>query len=178
MDIAGEGTVRIAVGSTNPVKVAAAERAFDRFDPTITAVGVDSGVDEQPRSIAETIDGATNRARRALDSAGGELGVGIEGGVAGFDATDGLFLIMWAAVTDGDRLETGGGPSLRLPDQVATRIDGGDELGPVMNDLLNAENVAENEGAAGALTAGLTDRRTALEQAVAAAAGPFVTEYY
>ncbi|WP_254767286.1 inosine/xanthosine triphosphatase [Salinilacihabitans rarus] len=168
----------VAVGSENPVKVAAVERAFERFDPAVTAVGVDSGVPEQPRSVAETVAGAETRAARALAAAEADLGVGLEGGVARFEGAPGLHLIMWAAVTDGERVGRGGGPSLRLPDRVAARIEAGEELGPVMDDLLGTEDVARNEGAAGALTAGLTDREAALREAVACALGPFVTNHY
>ena len=163
----------VAVGSTNPVKVAAVERTLERYDPAVRSVAVDSGVPEQPKSIAETIAGAENRARQALARTDADYGVGLEGGVARLDGAPGLTLIMWAAVTDGDRIERGAGPSLRLPDRIASRVADGDELGPVMDDLVGTENVAESEGAAGALTDGLTDRTQALGEAVACAFGPF-----
>lgn len=180
----------VAVGSTNPVKRVAVHRALDRFEPTVRAVRVDPGVPPQPRSLEETIDGAETRASRAFETAGFEkrrrgesivsssVGVGIEGGVARLDSTPGLYLIMWAAVTDGVRMERGGGPSLRLPDWVASRLDDGAELGPVIDDFLGTENVAENEGAAGVLTVGLTDRTSALETAVSCAVGPFLSSHY
>lgn len=172
--------MKLAVGSTNPVKVDAVERTLAGYEPTVTAVDVDSGVSEQPWSIEETVTGAENRARRALAAADADsdYGVGLEGGVARLDGTPGLSLIMWAAVTDGERVGRGGGPTLRLPDGVAARLDDGAELGPVMDDLLGTENVAESDGAAGALTDGLTDRADALGEAVACAFGPFVTPYY
>jgi len=53
---------------------------------------------------------------------------------------------MWGAVTDGDRTERGGGPTLRLPDTVAEQVADGSELGPVMDDLLGTEGVAESTG--------------------------------
>ncbi|MFC4246817.1 DUF84 family protein [Natribaculum luteum] len=178
--------MELAVGSTNPVKVDAVASALERYEPTVTAVSVDSGVAEQPRSVEATITGAENRARRALEVTASRsdrtdeytFGVGLEGGVARFDATAGLYLIMWAAVTDSDQVGRGAGPSLRLPDHVAARVEAGEELGPVMDDFLGAEGVAENEGAAGMLTGGLTDRTRALREAVACAFGPFVTPYY
>lgn len=170
--------MELAVGSTNPVKIEAVERTLERYEPTVTAVDVDSGVSEQPRSLEETVSGAQNRARRALAATEADYGVGLEGGVVRLGATPGLSLIMWGAVTDGDRLECGGGPTLRLPDRVAERVADGAELGPVMDDLLGTENVAEAEGAAGALTDGLTSRTQALGEAVAASFGPFVTGYY
>jgi inosine/xanthosine triphosphatase len=166
--------MHVAVGSRNPVKRAAVETALP--NATVEAVGVDSGVAEQPFGIAETVAGAENRARHAHD--GHDLGVGIEGGVARLADLDGLWLVMWAAATDGERWGHGGGPTLRLPDDIATRLDAGEELGPVMDDVLGTEDIAKNEGAAGALTGGITDRESALREAVAGALGPFVTDHY
>ncbi|MXV60840.1 DUF84 family protein [Natronorubrum sp. JWXQ-INN-674] len=167
--------MNVAVGSTNPVKVEAVERTLERFQSSITAVEVDSGVAEQPWSIGETVTGAENRARRALAATDADYGIGLEGGVARFDGVPGLSLIMWAAATDGNRIERGGGPTLRLPDEVARRLEDGAELGPVMDDRLGTAGIAERDGAAGVLTAGLTDRSRALGEAVACAFGPFVT---
>jgi inosine/xanthosine triphosphatase len=172
--------MRLGVGSGNPVKRAAVERAVDGVldGARVEAVPVASGVAEQPTGHAETIAGAENRARTVLAESDSDLGVGLEGGVADFDGTDGLFLVMWAAVTDGDRMGHGAGPSVRLPDSVAERIRDGDELGPVMDALLGEDDVAKNQGAAGAFTAGKVDREEALATAVAGAMAPFVTGFY
>ncbi|WP_435098170.1 inosine/xanthosine triphosphatase [Halarchaeum sp. P4] len=167
--------MRVAVGSGNPVKRAATERVLGDGH-TVVAESVPSGVSEQPWGEAETVEGAANRARRALAAGDYDLGVGLEGGVARVEHIDGLFLTMWAAVTDGERVEYGAGPRLRLPESVARRVDAGEELGPVMDDEYDMENVAENEGAAGVLTAGAMDRTSALEHAVAGALGPFVAD--
>ncbi len=171
-------TMRVGVGSHNPVKVAATERALGDCAGSVETVAVDSGVPEQPRGTAETVRGAENRARRALATGEFDLGVGIEGGVAAFDGVDGLFLVMWAAVTDGARTGRGAGPSLRLPDQVAGRVRDGEELGPVMADLTGDADVKRTRGAAGVLTDGHTDRERALAGAVAAALGPVVSDHY
>lgn len=173
-----QARTHVAVGSGNPAKIDAVERILEPLEVSVEGVSVESGVPEQPRSAAETIEGAENRARRARRAAESDVGVGLEGGVAPIPSRDGLYLIMWAAATDGDRLERGAGPTLRLPDGIATRVADGEELGPVMDDVLDATGTAEDQGAAGALTDGLTDRRTALGQAVAAAYGPFVSELY
>ena len=167
---------RVVVGSGNPVKRRAVLSAFP--DATVELVSVPSGVAEQPRGHAETIAGAENRARNALAATpGADYGVGVEGGVARFDGADGLFLIMWAATTDGDRTGHGAGPSLRLPDDVAARVEAGTELGPVMDDALGEEGVARKGGAAGAFTGGRLPRADALADAVGVAFGPFVTDY-
>ncbi|MEY7851475.1 inosine/xanthosine triphosphatase [Natrarchaeobius sp. A-rgal3] len=170
--------MHVVVGSENPVKREATTRALERFGPVVRTVSVDSGVDEQPRSVAETITGAENRARRALEACEADYGVGLEGGAARFENAPGLFLIMWAAVTDGDRLERASGPSIRLPDPVTERIAAGEELGPVMDDVLGTDGIAEGEGAVGALTGGVVDRSDALASAVTCAFGPFRADQY
>ncbi|SHG53714.1 DUF84 family protein [Halobaculum gomorrense] len=174
--------MRIGVGSGNPVKREATERAVagaDGFgDGTfVEACPVPSGVPEQPHGHDETRSGARNRANAVLDEGYG-LGVGIEGGVAEFTERDDLFLVMWAAVADGERVGVAGGPSLALPPSIAGRVRDGEELGPVMDDVLGESDVASNQGAAGALTGGRVDRTDALRTAVAGALGPFVTDLY
>ena len=59
---------RVAVGSTNPVKIAAVAAVLARCGWTASVVGVAvaSGVRDQPFGDAETIRGATQRARAAL----------------------------------------------------------------------------------------------------------------
>jgi inosine/xanthosine triphosphatase len=171
--------MRVAVGSQNPVKVAATEIALDgQFGAEVVPADVDPGVAEQPRGHPETVAGAENRAQEALAGTDAALGVGVEGGVAAFDGTDGRFLVMWAAVTDGERVGRGAGPSMRLPAAVADRVRAGEELGPVMDDLLDKEGVARGRGATGVLTGGAVDREAALADAVAGALGPFVTDLY
>jgi len=161
----------IAIGSENPVKRAAVERV--RPDARLTAVGVDSGVPEQPRGRAETVAGAQNRARAALAATDADFGVGPEGGVAERDPPGGLWLVMWAAVTDGTETHFGSGPSVRLPDPVADRVRDGEELGPVLDDELGREAIAEQEGAIGVYTNGHVGRTEALSDAVAGAFGGF-----
>ena len=123
--------------------------------------------------------------------------VGIEGGVATFgestaaDApeidqrdgafaigSDALFLVMWAAVTDGQRWGVGAGPTLPLPTSIGDRIRAGEELGPGMDDVLDEANVAKKQGAAGAFTDGAMTRTDALDSAVTAAASPFLSQLY
>lgn len=169
----------VAVGSTNPVKEAAVRNSLSALEATTSTHGVDSGVGEQPRSVAATVAGAEIRAEGALAAAAAEgidadYGAGLEGGVARLDGAPGLHLIMWAAMADGERIGRASGPSLRLPDPVADRLEAGEELGPVINDRLNRNDVAESEGAVGVLTGGLLTREEALAAAVSSAFAPFV----
>lgn len=170
--------MRVAVGSGNPVKLRATERALPDPGATVESVAVESGVPDQPRGQAETVEGAENRAGRAVAAGDYDLGVGVEGGVARTDAADGLYLVMWAAVTDGEVTARAAGPSVRLPDAVADAVDAGRELGPVMDEFTGTHGVKHGRGAAGVLTGGAMDREAALGQAVAGALGPFVTDHY
>lgn len=168
----------VAVGSENPVKVGAVRNLLGDRARRVVPVAVDSGVSEQPFGPAETVTGARNRGDRALEGREADLGVGIEGGVADPGPSEGLYLTMWAAVTDGEQTSTGAGPRIALPAAVAERVRAGEELGPVMDDVTGEEGIARGRGAAGVLTDGLTDRESALQQAIAAAFGPFVTDHY
>lgn len=184
--------MRVGVGSGNPVKRDAVARAIESGtggakDPlaretgkkyTVEAVPVASGVSEQPFGHAETVRGAETRAANVLETGPYDLGVGLEGGVAEFEGSNGLYLVMWAVVDDGNTVGRGAGPSMCLPEAIATRVREGEELGPVMNDVLGQSEVAKNQGAAGAFTNGRVDRTDALETAVAGALGPFVTKLY
>ena len=80
---------RVAVGSTNPVKVAAVRAVLGAAGASaeITPIGVPSTVRDQPIGDDETIRGALARARAAREATGAELGVGIEGGVVAVSYT-------------------------------------------------------------------------------------------
>lgn len=170
--------MRVAVGSGNPVKHRATVSAIGDVASTVDRVTVDSGVSDQPMSEAETIEGAINRSERALAAGEYDIGVGIEGGVTGVETLEGLYLTMWAAATDGDIAGQGAGPRLRLPTQVSDRVEAGEELGPVMDDILGTSGLKEEQGAAGVLTNRIMDRESALRHAVGGALAPFVSGHY
>lgn len=168
--------MKIAVGSTNPVKVAAVRSVIERVWPTVevVALAVPSGVAAMPMSDADCLAGARNRARAAQSASGAMLGIGLEGGVN--QEAAGLMLLGWVAVVDGDGREgVGGGARLPLPAPIAKRILAGAELGPIMDELLGQENVKQKGGAVGALTAGLVLRQETFALAVAYALAPFVS---
>jgi inosine/xanthosine triphosphatase len=199
--------MRIAVGSGNPVKRDATVRVFPEatVEAVVVDSGVSDqpvghdetrrGATTRARRALEAETGGGDDSETVDDpKAGYDLAVGIEGGVVMGDGSasddgdgmadvvdvvgDDLSLVMWAAVTDGRRLSRGGGPTLPVPDGIAARVRAGEELGPVMDDVLGVDDVAKKEGAAGAFTAGRLTRTDALEAAVAAAAGPFLSEWY
>lgn len=169
--------MKIAVGSINPVKIAAVGDIVARkwLHAEVIALDVPSGVSAMPLSDAETLTGAKNRARAALTAAQADLGIGLEGGVN--QEQSGLMLMGWVVVVDGNgRTGIGGAARLPLPEHIALRVLKGEELGDVMDDILNAENIKQKGGAVGALTAGLVMRQDTFAIGVAYALAPFVSE--
>ena len=171
---------RVVVGSTNPVKVAAVRAVLDRAGCSASVEGraVASGVRDQPVGDAETIQGATQRARAALEAAAADLAVGLEGGVV--DDGSCMMTCAWAVVVGRDgRVGVGGSLAMPLPDRVAALVRGGIELGHAMDQVSGGHDTKRGAGAVGILTAGLVDRQRAYEALVTYALAPFLApEYY
>ncbi len=169
----------VAVGSTNPAKLEAVREAVVQVWPqaVVRGVAVASGVSEMPMSDAECLTGARNRAQAARVALEADVGVGLEGGVQRDD--DMLLLVGWAAVCAADGREgVAGTARLPLPALIARRVIAGEELGPVMDDLLGEHKSNHRGGAVGALTAGLVLRAEAFSMAVSYALAPFVAEEF
>jgi inosine/xanthosine triphosphatase len=175
----GRRVLHVAVGSRNPVKRAAVQGVFDRLGlaAVVRGVPVASGVPEQPWGDAQTIAGARERARGALDTGGVALGVGLEGGVV--DEGDLVRSCAWCVVVDDAGIEgVGGSLAMPLPPIVARRLREGGELGPVMDALSGRVGVKHGPGAVGLLTAGLVDRQAAYEMLLAYALSPWLGASY
>jgi len=168
---------RIAVGSTNPVKIGAARAVLGPLAPAanIEGVAVASTVADQPFGDDETIRGAIARASAARAALDADLGVGIEGGVV--EHADGsMRTCAWAAIVDANgRSSVGGSLAMPLPARVAEMIRDGLELGHAMDRLVSERNTKQGKGAVGILTAGLVDRQGAYETLVRYALAPFLT---
>jgi inosine/xanthosine triphosphatase len=170
--------MKVAVGSTNPVKIGAARSVIERIwpDAVIVEIDVHPGVRVMPMSDLECQTGARNRAQAARRFADAGLGVGIEGGV--HEENGVLMLTAWTVIVDGKGMEgVGGSGRIPLPESIAARVYAGEELGSVMDDLLNDNNVKQKGGAVGAFTAGLVTRQEALALSVAYAIAPFVSPH-
>ncbi len=169
----------IAVGSTNPVKIAAVQAVVARAFPTAKVVGlkVDSGVPAQPWGDAETRRGALNRARATLAASGAQLGVGLEGGM--LETEMGLMTCAWCVIVDPHgQVGVGGGVHMLVPPSVTQALRAGGELGPAMDLLTGQHNTKQAQGAVGILTGGLSNRQSAYQQLVAMALAPFVQAKY
>lgn len=167
-----------AVGSTNPVKLAAARAVLARAFPAcaVRAVSAASGVPDQPWGDDETRRGAAARARgalAALQGAPGALGIGFEGGVV--DEGGALRTCAWAAVaTPGGDVHLGGSLAMPLPPPVVARLRAGQELGYAVDEWLGTTGTKHAGGAVGVLTGGLVDRQRAYEVLLTYALAPLL----
>ena len=166
---------KVAVGSTNPAKIAAVRTAMAQLaaKAEIVAVEAPSGVRVQPWGDGETRRGAIARARAAIAAADADLGVGLEGGV--IDDGGGLELVSWVALVDREgRIGLASGLRFMLPAAAAEKLRAGAELGDVMDDLFKTTQSKQAGGAVGLLTEGFVTRSDAFADLVAMACAPFL----
>ncbi len=159
--------MKIAIGSTNPVKIGAVENVLRLVypDAEFITVTVPSGVSVQPIGDEETRQGALNRARAALAATDADWGAGLEGGVVKTEL--GLMTNAWCVIVDrAGRIGVGGGANMLLPQSVVERVESGVELGEAMDEYAGVEDVKHGPGAIGILTRGLVDRQGAYEYIV------------
>jgi len=164
----------IGVGSTNPVKIRAAQQACEQVFPSFEIVSKDvaSGVSAQPRSDEETRLGAHNRAVHVLDETSADLAIGIEGGVQ--DSSDGLLNSVWICVMGKDRVPFySNGVRFLLPKKVADAIYEGQEMGPALDALTQQKDTKKNMGMVGLVTQGIVGRAEAYTAVIKLALGLF-----
>ncbi len=160
----------IAVGSTNPVKVAAVRSVMERIygEVRITAEDVPSGVPSQPFE-EQTHQGSENRARAALKDH--DMAVGIEAGV--FRMLDGLYDIQHCTIISKDgKVTYGHGSGFRYPDPISKLVLEGMTVGDAVKEVYGNTEIGKKQGAIGLLSKGLLDRKSLTEQSVMAAMVP------
>ncbi len=173
--------MRIVVGSTNPVKVAAAESVVRRIygdGVEVEAVAVESGVSAQPWGDEETRQGALNRAAQVQANDRATYAIGFEGGL--LEVAGELYTSAWCAVMREDGVVgVAGGANALLPPAVTLALRSGKELGTAIDLLTGERGTKHRGGAIGALTAGYLDRQSAYEHLLILALARFLSpEYY
>ena len=82
---------------------------------------VSSGVSDQPKTLAETTQGARNRAERAAAAAGADaFGIGMESGL--FESEGRLFDVCACAIFDGKEMHIGYSCAWELPPAVQEKV--------------------------------------------------------
>ncbi|HEO8420063.1 DUF84 family protein [Niallia sp. FSL W8-0635] len=158
--------MKVCIGTNNKAKVNAVKNCLGNdIQIEYAMFNVSSGVSDQPFSDEETITGAINRAKAALQEGDGDLGIGLEGGV--HQTNDILFLNNWGALVlkDGTTF-IASGARIPLPKEIETKLVAGKELGPVMDEYAKKENVRHNEGAIGIFTNGRINRTIMFQHVV------------
>jgi len=173
--------MKVIVGTRNPIKINSVVQAFTKVWPNevwdVMGSDVKSGVSSQPLSDEETIKGAINRARAALNSiADGEYGVGIEGGLNQINDT--WFDCGWVVVVNRDNLE-GYGSSARVvtPPKMMSFINQGMELGEVVDQVFGTHNAKQKEGHFGLMTNNIITRESGYVDGVVMALVRFIHPY-
>ena len=165
----------VAVGSENPVKIAAAKAVVGRIWLLVEvhSMPVSNSVSAMPMDDDECIAGAHGRAKEALTALDADLGLGLEGGVQLY--RNQLFLTGWAAAIDrAGRMGIGSAARLLLPPVIQAAVLDGHELGPIMDEQTGRRNTNHAEGAIGILTGGLMTRQRSFEAAIAYALAPWM----
>jgi inosine/xanthosine triphosphatase len=164
--------MKIAVGSTNPVKINATKQAFQKVWPKkkweVVGFEVSSGVADQPMSDIESIKGAINRAKGALKLGKADYGVGLEGGI---QKTNGVwFDTGWIVVIDKNGTK-GIGTSIRMqsPPAMMKYVKKGMELGHIDDMLFGEKNTKHKQGHFGLMSKGVLLREEAYQHGVISA---------
>jgi len=155
----------VAIGTKNKAKTGAVMTVLAEHFSEIhfEQIEVSSGVSEQPVSNEETRLGAINRAQAALQAVtGAQLAFGLEGGV--YELEGQMYCCNWGALaTLSGEVYSCAGATFILPDEVASRVRSGEELGPVMDDFTKTRDIRQHAGAIGIFTDGLIDRKEMFE---------------
>ncbi len=168
---------KVAVGSRNPIKIAAVKNAFIQLFPEdsweFEGVDVSSGVSHQPLTEKQTITGAHNRAVKALTQLDADFGVGLEGGMQ--EISGKWFDCGWIVVRDRNGIE-GIASSVRMlvPKKFMQHIHRGKELGHVTDLLFDTKNSKHDIGYFGLMTRGVLTREKEYTDAVIAAMTRFL----
>lgn len=167
---------QIIVASQNPVKLQAVRMGFEQLfnDETfdVRGVAVPSGVNDQPFTHEETLQGAINRVARAQQEAGAaDYWVGVEGGVE--DVNGELHAFAWIVVRSASLQGKGCTGTFVLPPRVAELVHGGMELGDADDVVFARSNSKQENGAVGLLTGDVITRTTLYAHAVVLALIPF-----
>jgi inosine/xanthosine triphosphatase len=166
--------LKVAVGSTNPVKIAAVRDVAGRVfrGNRVLVYGIDPPRFKAQPWGEETKKGAVARAKAAMRSVGGsDYGVGVEAGV--FEEMGLLMDVQWCAIVDKrGEVTMGHGPGFLYPDEMARHLRRGRSVSQATQSELGKRQIGRKEGAIGVLTKGHLDRKRLTESAVVAALAP------
>ena len=160
--------LKVAVGSTNKVKVDAVRNIFTQAFGLVEVVSIEPETKSEKQPLEErTIDGAINRAKAAVERSGGDYGVGIEAGLF-FNKRLGKHIdIQYCAILDsGGKMTVGHGPGFEYPPEVIKAVLEGGSVGEMMSKITQIDKIGHKMGSIGYLSDGMIDRTSLTEIAV------------
>lgn len=169
--------MKVAVGSTNPVKIEATKKAFKKVWPDkkweVIGLEISSSVSDQPMSDKESIKGARNRAKGTIRKSAADFGVGLEGGLQ--QISDKWFDTGWIVIIDKNGVE-GIGSTIRMhtPQKMIQMVKKGMEIGEADDILFKTKNSKQKKGHFGLMTNNAIDRVNAYKDGVISALARFI----
>lgn len=159
-------SVRIGVGSENPVKVEAVKEAFLEYFDGVEVVPVKVNSFDQPFD-GEVVEGAHLRAKESLKTF--DFGVGLEGGVVNLHGKN--YLTAFCSIINSKKEGHGGwSPLIEIPEELVKKIkQEKKELGVILDEIHKRSNIKQSEGAFGIWTKGRITRKDSLKMAVLSA---------
>nr|WP_261593240.1 MULTISPECIES: inosine/xanthosine triphosphatase [unclassified Pseudoalteromonas] len=169
-------TIKVLVGSQNPVKISAAKSVIARYFPEyqIDCQGLHapSGVPEQPLGEEQTRLGAQNRVSYLQQHHDADFFCAMEGGAHQFSYGPATFA--YVVVANAHYTSVNRSSNLPLPQPIYNALMAGEELGPVMDRVFNTTNIKQQGGAIGLLTNHVATRESTYTQALTLAMAPFL----
>ncbi len=173
-----EGTMLIAVGTTNRAKVEAVQELILDYpnlaSAEIVSVPVSSEISDQPLTLAETIQGAKNRARNAFTECGNcQYGIGIESGLIEAPGTQtGYMNISACCIYDGTDSFIGLSTAFEIPPHVLEYVlkeKCNLSQACLRSGISQNSHIGSEEGLIGILTDGRVDRKKYTKECLATA---------
>jgi inosine/xanthosine triphosphatase len=177
--------IKICVGTLNPTKIYAVERAFSKYFNhfQIFKIKIKSSVPNQPIGMVEIIKGAKYRAQMSLNYLKNDkklnvdiFGVGIEAGLVEitFAKTNYMDFQFCVIMDEYEKITIGSGVAFEYPQSVIDKImsNRNSEIGDIMGKLANNPNLKNEAGAISFLSKNVINRTDILSQAVICALLP------
>lgn len=160
--------LRVAVGSTNKVKLDAVRNIFTQAFGLVEVVSIEPPRDLERQPMEERVaQGAVRRANYAIESSGADFGVGVEAGLFHNNILDKYLDIQYCAVVDASgRTTVGHGPGFEYPPQVIKAVLEGRTVGDTMSKITGIDKIGHRMGSIGYLSDGMIDRTSLTELSV------------
>jgi len=173
--------LKVAVGSTNEVKIDAVRNMFTQAFGLVEVISMEppGGLDRQPME-ERVAQGAISRAKHAIESTAADFGVGVEAGLFLNKILNKYLDIQYCAIVDAfGKITVGHGPGFEYPPQVIKAVLDGKTVGDTMSKITGIEKIGHKLGSIGYLSDGMIDRTSLTELSILMALIPRIrTELY